>query len=124
MAAVIGPEVAQDAVALRRSNTQLRAIKVLDACLHGCTGCVFDFGGAELPGTEFAQIVAEAFDPAGAADWAVVTNPEADPELVAALHRVWVGEVLPKFAQHFGLALAPEGVSPVQLLVPGSSTVQ
>ena len=68
MAGVIAPEVAQAAVALRLSNTQLRAIEVLDACLQGCTGCISDFGGAELPGTEFAQVVAEAFDPAGAAD--------------------------------------------------------
>ena len=104
MAGTIGPDVASAAVSLRRSHSHVSAVDVLDVVMRKRTGSLADFGDSIEPATPFGFLIAEAFDDGMAPrDWALVTHPNTDPALVAALLRVWKDEVLTAFAARYSL---------------------
>ena len=101
----IRPDIATAAIALHRSHPHVPALEVLDLVMRQRVGRLDDFGDSTRAGSAFGDLIAAAFDRGMSVDeWRVVTNPKADPALVAALLSVWRDEVLPAFAARYGLA--------------------
>ena len=60
------------------------------------------------PGSPLGQVVAAAFDRGmPPEDWAAGTRPPADPAVRETPATIWQSQVLPAFAEHFGLRLVP-----------------
>lgn len=105
MPAVITVHLAIAAIRLRQQHPNASARDVLDACLRERAGSLADFGREIEPGRPFARLVTEAFG-AGPDLAAHVEREGLDAHLEAgeAFRRQWQSEVLPRFAQAYGLS--------------------
>jgi hypothetical protein len=102
----LSPDVASAAISLRASHRAASAREILDLVLRDRTGALGDFGAQLAPATPFALLMAEAIDgiemmPAWS-QWA-----QADPVLGQMLNERWRDEILPRFAETYGLTGEP-----------------
>lgn len=104
MAGTISPDVALVAAGLHRNHPGTPARSVLDAAMRDRVGALADFGAQLDPATEFGALVGKAFGPRLAPSaWAALAAGSASAELELAIREVWNAQVLPAFAQAYGL---------------------
>jgi hypothetical protein len=102
--ASINADVARAARSLRAGHPAAPAREILDLVLQGRSGAVNDFGAELAPASPFALLVADAIDgvdmmPA----WSQWSKPGTDRVLRQMLDERWQDEILPRFAEAYGL---------------------
>ncbi len=98
------PDIAAEAVALRRARPDLSAIQILDTVMHGRRYRLAEFAGV-LPTSEFGQLLAEAFAPAARTDWHMLGHAGTSLAAAMALLTHWNGQVIAEFAIRYGMGV-------------------
>lgn len=96
-------EIAVDALLLRKQQSELPALEVLDQSMRGRYGRPVDFGGLARPPAPFAFLVAEALDFMPRDDWEGLWGHNGRGEIRPYLLQIFADEVWPKFRVRYGL---------------------
>jgi len=109
MSKALSPDIANAAWSVRRTHPHAPALDVLELVFQGHRDAELDPKASWVrPGSPLGQVIAAAFDRGmPPEDWAAGTRPPSDPVVQETLATIWQSQILPAFAEHFGLRLVP-----------------